>query len=168
MKPKSIEFNYHSIEDEALRDKFLRLRGLLAHSHPQITLPQLLHLLCDQHLQAKSPLRPTHPVKLVANDTRNPTSSKVRAIKISTNNRPPLPSAPRVNPNTATRRLVWQKSGGRCENCGSDFALQIDHIHPRAMGGSSTPENLRLLCRSCNQRAAIESFGRQKMAKYLE
>jgi hypothetical protein len=35
-----------------------------------------------------------------------------------------------------------------CTNCGSSHALEVDHIVPRALGGSDDPENLRLLCRS--------------------
>jgi hypothetical protein len=55
----------------------------------------------------------------------------------------------------------------RCVNCGSIHALQVDHIVPRAMGGGNEPANLRLLCRSCNQRAAIESFGLSQMQRFF-
>lgn len=54
-----------------------------------------------------------------------------------------------------------------CENCGSIYALEVDHIHPRAKGGSDDPHNLRILCRNCNQRAAINHFGRAKMKNYF-
>lgn len=60
------------------------------------------------------------------------------------------------------------RSRGACQNCGGTFALEIDHITPRSHGGKSNPDNLRLLCRSCNQRAAIEKLGLGKMSKYLE
>jgi 5-methylcytosine-specific restriction endonuclease McrA len=53
-------------------------------------------------------------------------------------------------------------------NCAGVFALEIDHRKPRALGGNSEPENLRLLWRSCNQRAAIKSIGLEKMATFLE
>jgi 5-methylcytosine-specific restriction endonuclease McrA len=55
-----------------------------------------------------------------------------------------------------------------CEKCGSTYALEWDHIVPKAKGGSDDPSNLRRLCRSCNQRAAIEHFGLQKMHPYLK
>ncbi|MGE3261825.1 MAG: HNH endonuclease [Bacteriovoracia bacterium] len=58
-------------------------------------------------------------------------------------------------------------SRGSCENCGSTYALEIDHRHPVALGGTNAPENLRVLCRACNQRAAIEAFGQKKMDLYL-
>lgn len=44
-----------------------------------------------------------------------------------------------------------------CKKCGSKYALEIDHIKPYALGGKSNLENLRLLCRSCNQRARIKA-----------
>jgi 5-methylcytosine-specific restriction endonuclease McrA len=65
------------------------------------------------------------------------------------------------------KRQVWQQSGSQCENCGSKYALEIDHRRPRALGGTNALENLRLLCRSCNQRAAIGFFGVEKMHKHL-
>lgn len=56
-----------------------------------------------------------------------------------------------------TKREVFQNSQGVCENCGSLFMLQFDHVEAFAMGGKSTPANLRLLCFSCNQRARIRA-----------
>lgn len=55
----------------------------------------------------------------------------------------------------------------KCSNCGSVHALEVDRIRPRALGGSDEPSNLRILCRNCNQRAAIRVFGASKMEKFL-
>lgn len=49
------------------------------------------------------------------------------------------------------RRLVWRRDGGRCQRCGSQELLQFDHIIPVALGGSSEPDNLQLLCAPCNR-----------------
>ncbi|QIZ39293.1 HNH endonuclease [Saccharopolyspora sp. ASAGF58] len=46
---------------------------------------------------------------------------------------------------------VFQRDGGRCVQCGTGFEIQYDHIIPVALGGSSTEENLQLLCAQCNQ-----------------
>ncbi len=68
----------------------------------------------------------------------------------------------------AVRREVWQRDGGKCTNCGSQHAVQYDHFPtPKSMGGPDTIDNLRLLCRNCNLRSAIEIFGAGKMAAYL-
>lgn len=44
-----------------------------------------------------------------------------------------------------------------CQKCGTKYGLQYDHRKPYALGGKSTKENIRLLCRNCNQRARISS-----------
>jgi 5-methylcytosine-specific restriction endonuclease McrA len=65
------------------------------------------------------------------------------------------------------RRQVWRRDNSECSNCKSTYALVVDHIITQASGGPSTFENLRLLCRSCNQRATIKYFGQNKMEQYL-
>lgn len=62
-------------------------------------------------------------------------------------------------PDAAMKRKVWNRADGKCEICESRFALEYDHLVPFAMGGKTTFENLRLLCRSCNQRESIQIFG---------
>lgn len=49
------------------------------------------------------------------------------------------------------RRAVWERDGGRCVECGTDFDLQYDHVIPVALGGATTTENLQLLCGPCNR-----------------
>lgn len=42
----------------------------------------------------------------------------------------------------------------KCQLCGrgpEDAILQVDHIVPRARGGSNDPSNLQVLCAECNQ-----------------
>src|SRR5262245_10158920 len=39
-----------------------------------------------------------------------------------------------------------------CMICGSDQDLTGDHIVPLSKGGTSTAENIRVLCRRCNSR----------------
>jgi 5-methylcytosine-specific restriction endonuclease McrA len=50
------------------------------------------------------------------------------------------------------RLAVWERDGGRCVECGTDFDLQYDHVIPVALGGATTAENLQLLCGPCNRR----------------
>lgn len=57
-----------------------------------------------------------------------------------------------------TKRDVYEKSQGVCENCGSLFMLQFDHIEAFALGGRTEARNLRLLCFHCNQRARIRTY----------
>jgi hypothetical protein len=46
--------------------------------------------------------------------------------------------------------LVWSRDGGVCVRCGANQDLHFDHVIPIARGGSDDPENLQLLCRTCN------------------
>ncbi len=49
------------------------------------------------------------------------------------------------------KRLVFQRDGGCCVDCGSNELIQYDHIIPFSIGGSNEPENLQLLCADCNR-----------------
>ena len=40
------------------------------------------------------------------------------------------------------RRAVFERDGGICAQCGSNFDLQYDHVIPVALGGATTVENL--------------------------
>ena len=67
----------------------------------------------------------------------------------------------------AIKRRVWTRDGGCCtfvdpksgRRCGSRTLIQIDHIHPFALGGrSDDAANLRLLCFQHNQLEAERWF----------
>ncbi len=49
------------------------------------------------------------------------------------------------------KRVVWERCGGRCAECGADRLLEFDHVIPLAMGGSDGERNLQLLCAECNR-----------------
>jgi len=55
----------------------------------------------------------------------------------------------------ASRELVRQRAGDRCEYCHlpqefSELRFHIEHIKPRQHGGREAPENLALACPDCN------------------
>jgi hypothetical protein len=47
---------------------------------------------------------------------------------------------------------VWNRDGGKCVKCGSQFNLEYDHIIPVSKGGSNTARNIQLLCEPCNRK----------------
>jgi 5-methylcytosine-specific restriction endonuclease McrA len=50
--------------------------------------------------------------------------------------------------------------------CGSRYQVQIDHVIPKAFGGSDDPENLRPLCRQHNLLMAERVFGEHFMRQF--
>jgi 5-methylcytosine-specific restriction endonuclease McrA len=71
------------------------------------------------------------------------------------------------------RRQVWKRDGGQCtwrgpdgRRCTSRWRLELDHVHPKALGGPATVDNLRLLCEPHNLLHAEQVFGREHMARY--
>jgi 5-methylcytosine-specific restriction endonuclease McrA len=72
------------------------------------------------------------------------------------------------------RREVWTRDEGRCQwplegggVCCSTYRLEFDHVQPRAQGGPSTADNVRLLCGPHNAEAARRSYGEDFMARAL-
>lgn len=74
-----------------------------------------------------------------------------------------VPAPDVTKPSSATKRSrprltnaimseVWTRDAGKCVECGSMENLEFDHVIPLSKGGSSTAENLRILCRACNRK----------------
>ena len=61
------------------------------------------------------------------------------------------------------REYLLEKFGRKCVYCGADnVPLQVEHIVPKARGGSNRVSNLTIACVSCNQRKenqTAEEFG---------
>jgi 5-methylcytosine-specific restriction endonuclease McrA len=55
------------------------------------------------------------------------------------------------------KRARMLKAGARCEMCGGDQDLRLDHILPRSMGGDDYAENMRVLCVSCHAKHGVQS-----------
>jgi 5-methylcytosine-specific restriction endonuclease McrA len=47
---------------------------------------------------------------------------------------------------------VFQRDGGRCVDCRTNFDLQYHRLIPLALDGSNDVENLQRLCGDCNRR----------------
>jgi 5-methylcytosine-specific restriction endonuclease McrA len=71
------------------------------------------------------------------------------------------------------KRAVYLRDSGRCqyrlasgEVCGCTRRLQYDHVIPRALGGPSTVDNVRLVCAPHNLLAARLALGDEVMDRY--
>lgn len=56
------------------------------------------------------------------------------------------------NKSKSWKKRIYERDGYKCKYCGSTNNLTIDHIIPLAKGGTNEPDNLRVMCRTCNCR----------------
>jgi 5-methylcytosine-specific restriction endonuclease McrA len=62
-------------------------------------------------------------------------------------------SIPRHRSSTRiSRRAVFARDRHRCQYCGSDRHLTVDHVVPRSKGGTDTWDNLVTSCAPCNRK----------------
>lgn len=57
-----------------------------------------------------------------------------------------------------TKALVLERDGRQCLCCGSTYRVTVDHIKPRYLGGSHDPENLQVLCSTCNRLKGVQEM----------
>jgi hypothetical protein len=128
----------------ALKEKLDQARDLMRHRNPSGDIAPIveraLDLLLDQLMKERF------------GATQKPRSSGAVTSRHVTN---------------AARRAVLERDDLQCSwvdaqgrRCESRAWLELDHRHPRAKGGGSEPENLRVLCRAHDRFAAEQAYGR--------
>lgn len=125
------------------------LRDLLARRYPQARLEDVLGAALELMLQRIDPVRRAE---------RRRAKAKLPGGEPKASERPAIPAA--------LRDAVLERHGRRCAWVGPDGSrcperryLELDHVLPLALGGETTPENLRPLCRGHNRVAAELAFG---------
>jgi 5-methylcytosine-specific restriction endonuclease McrA len=144
--------------DRACKEDLDTLKSLLAHKVPDGDLAAVLHeaIRCaiEKHGKRKGAVAPARKANRSAAPVarRNDSTSAIPA---------------------EVRREVWTRDGGRCawiaadgRRCNSRWKLELDHIHPAALGGPSTVENLRIACRPHNLLHAEQTYGREHMERF--
>jgi hypothetical protein len=144
-------------------------RAALSHALPGATteavLEAALDLLLARDAKRKGLVETPRPEKPRAQEAGPEQTLPGRPIQ----ERPPS----NEHLSAAARRTVWQRDAGRCQwpvasggICGSTLRLEIDHVVPRARGGASTPDNLRVLCGMHNGLAARQILGDACMDRF--
>ncbi len=153
--------------NEALQMKLVHLLDLKARE--SLNLNELIDRLADLGLEKWDPIKKAERVNFRkqkrnadAADSMNDDAPIHAPVRVTTGEAP----ASRYIEASA-RHALYMRDRGCCGNCGSTKNIEIDHIVPFALGGSNDLENLRLVCRSCNQRSAIQAFGQSKMDIFL-
>jgi hypothetical protein len=173
------------VADESLAAKLDRVKGLLAHTESAASMAKLISKVCDIAIERLSPTeKKTKAAGAIAKKS-NGLGGPESQIASGPRDRALEPKAGPLGAPLGhcgddgrarrrnyipenVRREIWNKAGNKCQNCRSTNALQIDHIRPVFLGGHDLEENLRLLCRTCNQRAAVEKLGLNKMRRYWD
>ncbi len=152
----SVQVTFTRVQFEKLK----RIQELLSHKHIGASHAELLDAAMDVFLEKKDPLRKIIKPRTAPCDTaaevKMPFAKPAKSLKPS------------------TRNAVLRKSGGQCEyreskmghRCANRHFLDIDHIQPRALGGTNHPDNLRVLCRTHNLLVAERVFGREKIQAF--
>ncbi len=178
--------------DDVLQAKLKRLLAVRSHTINPTDLHALINQLADLGLKHFDPIAKAERALLRSEKKRQKSEAlncepktcltvpvQVRAAAPAASPTPTKVDAPRpatfkVNQRktryivAATNHRLFLRDRGRCDNCGSTMRIQKDHNVAFARGGTNEIENLRLLCRSCNQRHAIETYGIEKMSTYLK
>jgi hypothetical protein len=96
-----------------------------------------------------------------------------RRAEVKTPQQNPRPTRNPGHVPAAVKRAVWARDEGKCQwrldsggICGSTLRLEIDHVPPLGMGGASTVDGCRLLCRVHNQYAARQVYGDDWMDQF--
>ncbi len=167
--------------DDALYEKLERLKGLLAHGNFDGRYAKLFDQLSDIALNVLTPKEPkvkhskAKPILSRHGASKTPTSStKAKLLPTSEVERLATPSSSEITVRSRyisldTKRVVWKRDDGRCtyigkrttmigprRRCTSTHALQYDHIHPFAWGGSNDADNITLRCALHNQLRATK------------
>jgi 5-methylcytosine-specific restriction endonuclease McrA len=137
------------VDQETLGD-IDKLKALLSHRNSNLDLAGLMRLLLNLGLEKWDPVR----------QVRKRTSLPAPAVD---SKRKAIPAT--------LKRAVWTRDNGQCTYrdplhktcCSSSKFLQIDHVVPLALGGTTELSNLRLLCFEHNHLAARQVFGAKKM-----
>lgn len=144
--PAPAQRSLHAVLGQEAHDDLAYLKALLGHAVPSSDLTQVLGRVF------KAAIRELERQKFaVSSRSRSGTPGK----GVSSRQVP-----------AAVRRVVFVRDGGRCtfvsekgHRCESQTRLQFDHVIPVAKGGTSTEENVRLLCSTHNQLEARRAFG---------
>ena len=130
-----------------LAAKLERARELLSHALPSGDLAALMERAVD---------------RLLEHETLRRFGSEKKRRK----QRPLAPGSRHIPLEVA--RQVRERDGGQCtfvnedgRRCSARRFLTFEHRHPFALGGPPTVENICLLCKSHNERAAREVFGEE-------
>jgi hypothetical protein len=143
-------FRMHVTVSKRFKEKLEAARDALSHSHQGASEEEILEAGLELLLERAA--KRNGLVKKPRNEQRPSEASKRGYVPAE------------------VKRAVHARDGGCCawrlddgSVCGSTHRLQYDHVRPKALGGESTLDNVRLLCQAHNLLAARRVFGESCM-----
>ena len=145
-------FKVEFTASEALCEKLEHCRDLMSHVNPSRDLGVVIERAVDlllHDLERKRLGRTRRPAREVGRQTK-------KASRIT----------------NAVKREVFRRDGTQCtyvaedgRRCEARAFLELDHVDPKARGGSNDAANLRIRCRAHNQLWAEQAFGRERVER---
>jgi len=178
---------HHMNLDAETSANLKRAREILSHAIPNATDAQIVAYALKFMLDRKDPLRKKPKPLTQSGSAAVPgraKNGKSNELNIGSSNEskknkgkaPPMVStgSAEAGSKAQSERSVVQAAQAACQFqdpitgnvCGSRYQIEIDHIVPKAMGGTDEPENLRVLCREHNLQAAEQIFGKRLIDKF--
>jgi len=174
MKPvTSKRFKIEFSVSEELTKKIQRAKEILRHKYPQGKLEDILDEALELLLEKKDPERKIKRDASVVlrSQTNGGHKEEIRQKEPGASLKMPMAlSDTGIRKRYVPEKIkltVWNRDEGCCsyaspngKPCGERNFLELDHIQPWSLGGDSTSENLRLLCRTHNQWRSEKTFGK--------
>lgn len=152
-----------------------KLKSLMSHINPNMSHADLYKELVCRTLKQIDPeqksQRKSAPAPKVEPKERNTKqlnkSQKIGQLRVMSRQSRYISAAMKQEVYFKSRGICTYKDPTTNKQCGSRHLLQVEHIHPIALGGKTEINNLTLLCRSHNLLTATQKFGLEKMSKYI-
>jgi 5-methylcytosine-specific restriction endonuclease McrA len=166
IRPLNAEYSEVTfVASQGLLDKLEEIRGLLAHSHPNMRMGELIDVIATEyrtrnHPEEKARRAQEREVKKKRSEVvETPAPARVEARKER-----------QKEQRTASQAMVHElvrDEGYLCtyvdpisgKRCMSRYGLEVDHVHAWSKGGKTEPINLRFLCKNHHRRVSFLEFG---------
>ena len=145
--------------DKNLLDKINYLKSLISHENINPNYNDLLGMALDAAIEKKEKKKGLFTQKQIAKECNLPEVNSEKPLRKTSE---PLTQGFVVRENSRyisrkVKKIVFNKANHQCEfihpdgsRCNSTFQLQFDHIKAFSRGGSSSQDNIQLLCRVHN------------------
>jgi hypothetical protein len=181
--PLTSEFSeVRFVASQELLSKLEEIRGLLAHSHPQLKMGELIDILATEYRERHHPEEKARRAE--ERETKKKEKKEEKEEGKGDKNQSEIvesPTVPRLKnqfeKRTPSQAIVYKltRTEGYCcsyvdpvtqRKCLSKRGLEIDHIQAWSDGGETALANLRYLCKNHHARVSFLKFG--ESSKYFK